>query len=142
MAIKHYPALIYGEPGSYGVIFPDLPGCTSGGATLADAARKAGDALSFHLEGMAAAAERIPEPGDFDTPLPDWLAPEPGEAPAEPVRLMVPVEAPGRAVRVNISMDEGLVARLDAAALRHGMSRSAFLAEAARKALAAEKADA
>jgi predicted RNase H-like HicB family nuclease len=143
MAIRHYPALIYGEPGSYGVVFPDLPGCTSGGATLAEAARNAGDALSFHLEGMAAAAERIPEPGDFDAPLPDWLAPEEGdEVPAEPVRLLVPVEAPGRAVRVNISMDEGLIARLDAAAGRRGMSRSAFLAEAVRSALIAEKADA
>ncbi len=142
MAIKHYPALIHGEPGNYSVVFPDLPGCTSGGATLAEASRNAAEALSFHLEGMAAAGEALPEPGDFDTPLPDWLAPEEGEPPAEPVRLLVPVEAPGRAVRVNISMDEGLVARLDAAASRHGMSRSAFLAEAVRSALRAEKADA
>ncbi len=142
MAIKHYPALIYGEPGSYGVVFPDLPGCTSGGATLTEAARNAAEALSFHLEGMAAARERIPEPGSFDMPLPDWLAPEEGEAPAEPVRLLVPVETPGRAVRVNISMDEGLVARLDAAANRRNMSRSAFLAEAVRSALVAEKAEA
>ncbi len=84
---------------------------------------------------MAAAGEALPEPGDLDAPLPDWLAPEEGEAPAEPVRLLVPVEAPGRAVRVTISMDEGLVARLDAAATRRTMSRSAFLAEAVRSAL-------
>ncbi len=119
--------------------FPTCPAAPPGGTTLAEVARNAGEALSFHLEGMAAAGERIPEPGDFDAPLPDWLAPEPGEAPAEPVRLLVPVEAPGRAVRVNISMDEGLVARLDAAANRHGMSRSAFLAEAVRSALVADR---
>ncbi len=65
MAIKHDPALIHGEPGSYGVVFPDLPGCTSGGATLTEAARNAAEALSFHLEGMAAARERIPEPGEL-----------------------------------------------------------------------------
>ncbi len=60
-----------------------------------------------------------------------WPAGSRARKPVEPVRLLVPVEAPGRPVRVNISMDEGLVARLDAAANRHGMSRSAFLAEAA-----------
>ena len=45
-------------------------------------------------------------------------------------------------MRVHISMDESLVARLDAAATRRNMSRSAFLAEAVRSALVVEKAGA
>ncbi len=37
-------------------------------------------------------------------------------------------------MRINTSMDEGLVTRLDAVANLHGMSGSAFLAEAMRSA--------
>jgi len=42
------------------------------------------------------------------------------------------VELPGRAVRLNITMDEGLVAAIDKVA----NNRSSFLADAARDALA------
>jgi metal-responsive CopG/Arc/MetJ family transcriptional regulator len=45
---------------------------------------------------------------------------------------LVPVEMPGRSVRTNITLDEGLLARLDAAATAEGMSRSGFIAQAVR----------
>ena len=38
----------------------------------------------------------------------------------------------GRPVRVNVSMEAGLVAEIDEAARRRGLTRSAFLASAAR----------
>jgi hypothetical protein len=41
------------------------------------------------------------------------------------------VELPGKTVRLNVTMDEGLVARID----RVARNRSAFLAEAARERL-------
>ena len=41
------------------------------------------------------------------------------------------LELPGRTVRLNVTMDEGLVARID----RVARNRSAFLAEAARERL-------
>ena len=50
-------------------------------------------------------------------------------------RILVRADLSGRAVRVNISIDEGLLAAADAAAQRQGMSRSAFLADAVRTAL-------
>ena len=51
--------------------------------------------------------------------------------------VMVPFDLPGRAVRVNISIDEHLLDAVDRAAEAAGLSRSAFLAEAARQRLRA-----
>ena len=48
----------------------------------------------------------------------------------------VDVELPGRASRLNISMDEHLVARIDKRARELGESRSGFLAAAAKSRLA------
>ena len=44
----------------------------------------------------------------------------------------LPIDLPGKAVRVNVSLDETLVAAVDRAAKRSGLSRSAFLAAAAK----------
>ncbi len=78
---------------------------------------------------------------------PSWCAVEDGaETPAlpagshNPVMLMVPAEVRTRAVRVNVSLDEALLARMDAVAARTGTSRSALLAKGARMAIAAEAA--
>ena len=56
----------------------------------------------------------------------------------DPRIVLVPVEVGGRAVRINVTMDEGLVARLDNLANRAHASRSALLARGARMVLAAE----
>ena len=41
-----FPAIIEGDAATgYSVFFPDLPGCTSGGETIEQAAGDAGDAL-------------------------------------------------------------------------------------------------
>lgn len=55
-----------------------------------------------------------------------------------PIVLMVPTEVRTRSVRVNVSLDAGLLARMDAVAARLGTSRSALLAKGARLAIAAE----
>ena len=39
----------------------------------------------------------------------------------------------GRTVRINISLDKALVDRIDSAAAARGLTRSAFLAQAARE---------
>ncbi len=114
--MRHYSAPVYGTPGSYGVIFSELPGCTSRRATLIEVARNAGRALSFHVERMAGADERIPEPSNFDAPLPDWLTSEEGEAVAEPVRFQTPRRGAWAGPDVNISADEGRVACIEATA--------------------------
>ena len=44
----------------YGVHFPDLPGCSTAGKTMADARRSAAEALGFHLDGMREDGHPIP----------------------------------------------------------------------------------
>ena len=49
------------EPG-FGISFPDFPGCVSDGETVDDALRRGAEALSFHVEGLMADGEPIPQP--------------------------------------------------------------------------------
>jgi hypothetical protein len=51
----------------------------------------------------------------------------------EIARMMVRAELPGRSIRLNISMDEGLVAAIDLAAKARSTSRSGLLADAIRQ---------
>lgn len=125
MATVYYPAIVERAGKGYSVFFPDLPGCTSAGATLQEAARAAEAALEGHLIVTAEAGEALPDPSDLDDVERD---PEVDEA----ARILVRGEKPGRSVRINITMDERLVAAID----RVSRNRSGFIAEAARAALA------
>jgi predicted RNase H-like HicB family nuclease len=63
---KNYIAIVRKEPGtSYGVDFPDFPGCTSGGETLEEAISKSREAIKIHIEGMIADGEMLPLPTDL-----------------------------------------------------------------------------
>ena len=67
MEIRHYPAIIEGDARTgYSVFFPDLPGCTSGGKTLQEAALNAEEALAGHVDLMLDAGEALPEPSVLD----------------------------------------------------------------------------
>lgn len=137
-----YPAIVTKSGSSdYGVVFPDFPGCVTTGETINEAAAMAIEALAGHLETMVEAGEPIPEPAPFDAPLPDWLADIAAESAGMPV-LTVPVEIPGRAVRINISLDEGLLRRLDRAASADHESRSGFIARAVRELIEARRHEA
>jgi predicted RNase H-like HicB family nuclease len=125
MTASYYPAIVERAGKGYSVFFPDRPGCTSAGATLQEAARGAEEALAAHIAISAEHGDAIPAPSDIDA----WAAdPEVEEA----ARLLVHVEPPGRALRLNVTLDEGLVAAID----RVAQNRSAYLAAAARQALA------
>lgn len=41
---------------------PDLPGCVATGRTREETEREMRDAISFHLEGLKAEGEPVPEP--------------------------------------------------------------------------------
>ena len=128
MATIFYPAIVERGAHGYGVFFPDLPGCTSAGATIQQAALNAEEALGGHLLVAAQYGDAIAEP----TPLDDLLSdPDIVEA----ARILVRAERPGKSVRLNITLDEGLVAAID----RVATNRSGFLAEAARHELVARR---
>lgn len=61
METTRYIALIDGEPGAYGVVFPDCPGCTAIGATLDEALAAAAEALA-DWAGDVAGAQALPDP--------------------------------------------------------------------------------
>jgi predicted RNase H-like HicB family nuclease len=127
MATVWYPAIIEsGDKRGFSVFFPDFPGCVSAGATEQETAAGAIEALRLHVRGMLADGDPIPQPTPLDQVDAD---PEVREA----ARILVPADLPGKALRINISMDEGLVEQVDRAASKLGMTRSAFLAAGARK---------
>jgi predicted RNase H-like HicB family nuclease len=126
-------ALVHGKPGAYGISFPDFQGAVSGGESIDEALRRGREGLAFHIESMMEVGEPLPRIRDIaeikaDAEFADDLE--------KAVIALVEVNLPGRAVSLNISMDEHLVARIDRAATAAGESRSGFLAEAARRRLA------
>ena len=59
--MARYIALVHKDEGtSYGVSFPDVPGCVSAGDTLDEALRNAAEALAGHLALMRADGEAEP----------------------------------------------------------------------------------
>jgi predicted RNase H-like HicB family nuclease len=125
-----YPAVVDKDPDSdYGVVFPDFPGCVSAGATLDEAVLGAHEALAGHVVLMVADGDALPEP----TPLEVVAA----QRDASTVAItLVAVALPGKAQRVNITMDEALLDEIDSIA----DNRSRFLAEAARAEIARRRA--
>jgi len=60
-------ALVHKNDGtSYGVSFPDVPGCISAGDTFEQAVANAGEALAGHFALMQADGEAIPAPRSFE----------------------------------------------------------------------------
>lgn len=123
-----YIALVRKEEGTtYGVDFPDFPGCVSAGESLDAALRSAQEALGLHIEGMLEGGEAVPEPSTLDAVLEDSHNRE-----AYPLLVQVDTK-PRRAKRINVTVDEGLLERIDRAASDRGTTRSGFFAEAARR---------
>jgi len=62
-----YIALVHKDAGtSYGVSFPEVPGCVSAGDTFEEAVCNAAEALTGHLALMRADGDEIPAPRSFD----------------------------------------------------------------------------
>jgi predicted RNase H-like HicB family nuclease len=62
-----YIALIHKDEGtSYGVSFPDVPGCISAGDTFEEAVADAAEALAGHLALMRADGDEIPAQCSFE----------------------------------------------------------------------------
>jgi predicted RNase H-like HicB family nuclease len=135
--MSRYVALVDGKSGAYGVVVPDLPGCTSGGATVDAALRNAVEAVTLWVEDARADGEKIPKPRSAETLRND---PEVIAALSEGgVLAYVPlVLDAARPVKANLSLDAGLLNAIDEAAERRGLTRSAFLASAAREKIESE----
>jgi predicted RNase H-like HicB family nuclease len=127
-----YIALIDGGPGAYGVVFPDLPGCTAMADTLDQAMTSAADALRDWINTVEAAGNAVPAARSAEALRTD---PEVSEALAEGASLaaILVVRSTGKPVRANLSLDEGIVSAIDAAARKRGVTRSAMVEILARQ---------
>ncbi len=124
--VRYYPAIVEQSTDGFGVFFPDLPGCTSAGRSLQEAARNAEQALQAHIDLAAEHGEAIPDPSELDC-----IVTEPDVV--EAARILVRAELPGRSVRVNITLPEELLTAVDRYAARTGHTRSGLLAVAVRE---------
>src|SRR3569623_2570237 len=129
--MSRYVALVDHDKAGFGIVFPDAPGATAMGDTLDEALSHAVEALADWMQGEIEDGRKIPKARS-------WVAlkkdPEVIEALDEgAVMALVPlVMTAGKAVRANLSFDQGLLQAIDEAARRNGVTRSAFLATAAR----------
>lgn len=131
--MSRYVAIVDGAPGAYGVSFPDAPGCTAMGDTVDEAIKAAGAALAEWSADVLADSGAILQPRTIEELRhdEDVLAIF-AEGPA--LFAVVPlVINSGKPARANISLDTGLLQAIDDAADRLGLTRSAFLATAARE---------
>jgi predicted RNase H-like HicB family nuclease len=65
--MAQYIALVHKDEGtSYGVSFPDVPGCISVGDTFEQAVANAAEALAGHFAAMRADGDGIPAPRNFE----------------------------------------------------------------------------
>jgi predicted RNase H-like HicB family nuclease len=51
----------------YSAYSPDLVGCVATGATREEVEREMKEAIDFHLEGMRAEGEPVPQPSAYST---------------------------------------------------------------------------
>ncbi len=125
-------AIIHKDSGSaFGVSFPDLPGCIAVGDTEQDALTNAAAAVAFHVEHMRDHGDTVPLPRPLDQVRADPAFAD--DFAGHVAVALVPYAPPGKTVRINITIDEHLLAAIDRAARERGSTRSGLLGEAARR---------
>jgi predicted RNase H-like HicB family nuclease len=123
--MKTYFAVVHkDEDSAYGVTFPDLPGCFSAADSLEEVLPNACEALELWFEDASDVEARD---------MTEITAEVAGDLAQGAFLMAVPrLTASTRSVRVNLSLDAGTLADIDSAAAARKLTRSAFIAEAAR----------
>lgn len=125
---KQYWAEVCKEEGKngFGVVFPDFPGCTSMADTMEELVEMAHEVLQFHIEGMEEDEEKIPEPSDYETAVKKsddaWMF----------IPVTVEVQSPKK-IKINISLPEDILSKIDNQAKNLNISRSALIAQSLQK---------
>ena len=132
--MRSYIGLIHKEAGSdFGVSFPDFPGAITAGNTLDEVRHRAEEMLIFHIEGMLQDGDPVPEPSSLEIVMADAQN-------RDGVAILVPVKIESsKSVRVNVTIAADLLEQIDRHAAREGLSRSGFLAKAAKRSMEFEK---
>jgi len=130
--MTRYVALLDGVEGAYGIVVPDLPGCTAAGKTIADVVADAIAAVREWILDARKDGEAIPEPQDMAALKADKHVAEALRDGSAFVMIPVLIDS-GRPTKANLSLDSGLLEAIDDAAKASGLTRSSFIATAARE---------
>jgi len=122
-----FPILIEkDEDSDYGVIVPDLPGCYSAGTTYEDAMMNAEEAILTHLEGMMMDSDPIPMPSSIQH-LQDKI----GSGEGVWALVSVNINQLSKEIkRINITLPEIILTKIDSFASKENESRSGLLTKA------------
>ena len=123
-----YPIYLEKDQSSdYGVVVPDLQGCFSAGATIDEAILNAEEAILTHIEGLLMDEEIVPPPTSieelkqtFSNSNYIWMLCD-----IDMNKLSENIK------RINITIPEKLLSKIDNYANTEGETRSGFLAHAA-----------
>ena len=119
-----YPALIDGDNGAFGVVFPDIPGVGAMGHTVDEALLNAEDALRDYAIEAEKDGEELAEPSPFQSI----------ETPTGSQLTSIPlIRTSGKSVRAGLTLDEGVAEFIDSEARRRGMTRKAYITWMARR---------
>ena len=127
MGLIVFPALVTeGEPDSFQAVFPDVSGLTVRAASPPELLTRSRERLGEVLRELERSGDGWPRPSSLSH-VRDAHPDHPGSV------IWVDVEVEDTPVRVTISLGERLLARIDAAAEEHALTRSGYLAAAARR---------
>lgn len=119
--------LIYKSQSGYDIVVPDTPGCTASDDSLLGVIQAGIRALRLWAEAEVSAGRSIPKPRKEDdrelmAEIDDCYS-----------MAMLPLAMDGgRSRRINVTMEAWLLEAVDGAAEITGLTRSAFIASAAR----------
>ena len=111
----------------YSVVFPDLPGLVTAGNDFEDAVRMAHEGLAAHIKFLGQEGEAIPSSRTIEQIEQTWEYWN--EWKTNYTFMIVPVSVlpvTTKAKRINITINEGLLARIDVVA----KDRSEFISRA------------
>jgi predicted RNase H-like HicB family nuclease len=128
--MKTYIARVFKDPNSsFGVTFPDLPGCYGAGDSYDEAIENAKISLREYAQTLADDGDDMPHPRSHSELTAD--ASEEIEFKAAAFIIEVPLFTVGSKRRVNLSLDDRVLAGIDRACELAGLNRSAFIAHLA-----------
>jgi len=133
--MRTYIALFEYETGESGfsVVFPDLPGLITAGDDYEETLRMAHEGLAAHVMFLEEENELVPEPSTLERIQDAWEDWKEWEANYKFLVVPIPLlPVTTRSKRINISINEGLLARIDMVA----RNRSEFISRAVENALA------
>jgi predicted RNase H-like HicB family nuclease len=109
--------------GEFFVSVPDLPGVNAAATTRLAALELAVEFANDYVRDLVEDGHAVPPARDLAEIEHDLEAREAG-------RALIPVEVPGRSLKISLSIDQALLARADRAAANVGLTRSGFFAAA------------